>query len=190
VKVAGAWRPVGSSFVKVAGVWRNSTLGKPPAKPVMQYAGSGTTNMGKFRIVNYQPSADYTLVYQSGDNGGNIVGDLITITGPNAIWNVVASWGEGAPLSDPGTVERKAPWQTSVPYTSCYNPCGDCRTDVNPHTWSCGCGSGCNDSGGGQWGDCICRGPGYSYWTDARPQGYTWGGTDYTNGQGEWYKVA
>jgi len=190
VKVAGVWRPVGASFVKVGGVWRNATLGAPPAKPTLQYTGSGTTNMGRFRITNYQPSALYTPSHISGGTGITIADDIITLTNANSIYTVVASWGAGAPESNPASMERKAPYLTDVPYTQCYNPCGDCNTSVNPNTWSCGCGSGCNDSGGGQWGACICRGPGYSYWTDLRPQGYSWGGADYTNGQGEWYKVA
>lgn len=71
-----------------------------------------------------------------------------------------------------------------VPYQSCYNPCGNCRTDVTPHSWTCGCGSPCNDDGGGQWGDCICHGPGYDIRVkDPTPAGFE-------DSFGEWGRVA
>ena len=153
-------------------------------KPTLTYLGSGTTNLGKFRIANYDASLTYVVT------GGTRSGDEVTVTASTGSATITAQAPKGLVASSPAVAERKAPDQTSVPYTQCYNPCGDCNTSVNPNTWSCGCGSGCNDSGGGAWGVCICRGPGYSYWNNYSGSGYGWSGSDYTNGQGEWWRVS
>lgn len=154
------------------------------ATPTLSYAGSGTTNNGKFTITNYDSSYTYTC------SGGTISGNQVTVTATTGSATVTATTPKGLSASAPVTPSRHAWDQTYVAYTQCYNPCGNCRTDVNPHTWGCGCGSGCNDSGGGAWGDCICRGPGYYYANNYGPSGYTWSGSDYNNGSGEWWKIA
>lgn len=157
---------------------------RPTTAPVLQYLGVGTTGLGTFRIVDYS-TAEWTYAVTGP---GTLNGDILTVTPTTGSAGVYATNAAG---SGPTRTAYRQQWtQTSVPYTQCYNPCGDCRTDTNPNTWSCGCGSGCNDSGGGQWGACVCRGPGYTYADNYSGAGYQWSGTDYTNGQGEWWKIA
>lgn len=182
--VVGCWRLGGVAvsrairFASVAGGGRIT-----PATPTLSYAGSGTTDNGKFTITNYDASYTYTV------SGGTLSGSTLTVTSATGSATISAITPKGLSSSASRTAYRHAADQTSVAFTQCYNPCGNCRTDVNPHTWSCGCGSGCNDAGGGQWGDCICRGPGYSYWNNYGTSGYTWSGSNYTNGSGEWWKI-
>jgi hypothetical protein len=155
-----------------------------PAAPTLSYAGSGTTNNGKFTITNYNATFIYTAT------GGTVASDVLTVTATTGSAVLTAKSPKGLTQSASITAYRQAANLVNVPYTQCYNPCGDCNPGGNPATWTCGCGSGCNDSGGGQWGVCICRGPGYSYYENYGPSGYTWSGADYTNGQGEWWKIA
>lgn len=149
-------------------------------KPTLSYAGSGT-----FTITNYDASYVYTVT-----GSGSRSGATLTVTVATGDATITARFPTSVTESPSATAYRHAPTQTSVAFTQCSNPCGNCNTGVNPHTWSCGCGSGCNDSGGGAWGDCICRGPGYSYYDNYSGSGYSWSGSDYTNGSGEWYKTA
>jgi hypothetical protein len=155
-----------------------------PVTPTLSYAGSGTTNNGKFTLTSPAYNATYTYTV----TGGTVAGNVVTVTAATGSAAVTAKAPKGLAQSGTVTAYRQAPVYVNVPFTQCYNPCGDCNTGVNPHTWSCGCGSGCNDSGGGAWGDCICRGPGYSYYQNFGPS-YTWSGSDYTNGAGEWWKI-
>lgn len=151
-----------------------------PVKPTLTYAGSGTSNNGKFTIDNYDATYIYTVT-----GSGSVSGNTLTITNANASVTLTAKSPKGLTTSSGVVAERKAAVLINVPYTQYNNPCGDCRTDVNPNTWTCGCVGA--DAGGGQWGVCICRGPGYSYYENQ--PGYNWSGNDYTNGQGEWWKV-
>lgn len=153
-----------------------------PAAPTLSYAGSGTTNNGKFTITNY----DSTYIYTA--TGGTVASNVLTVTDATGSAVLTAKSPKGLTQSASITAYRQAAVLITVPYIQCYNPCGDCNY---PYTsWTCGCGSGCNDSGGGQWGNCICRGPGYTYYQNFSSSGYTWSGSDYTNGQGEWWKIA
>ena len=194
VKVGGSWRTVATISVKVAGAWKATTFAGAPAAPVVAYLGSGASNLGLFEVSNTVPGAEYIATNISG--GGSATASVVNgkvrfqLSSATSRWSVKARYAAGAPESAVDYMERKSPDQTSVPYTQCYNPCGDCNTSVNPNTWSCGCGSGCNDSGGGAWGVCICRGPGYSYWNNYSGSGYGWSGSDYTNGAGEWWKTS
>lgn len=161
-----------------------------PSAPTLTYRGSGTSNLGKFQVTNYDATFQYdatggTLAYDAG-----LAAWVFTVTASTGSGVLKAKSAKGLTFSASVTAYRHVADQTYVAFTQCYNPCGNCRTDVNPHTWSCGCGSGCNDSGGGAWGDCICRGPGYSYWNNYSGSGYAWSGSDYTNGSGEWWKIA
>lgn len=159
------------------------------ATPTLSYSGSGTSNNGKFRITNYDVSAIYTA------SGGTVGYDaglgyyVLTVTASTGSATLTAQTPKGLQASSSVTASRHAADKTTVAFTQCYNPCGNCNTSVNPNTWSCGCGSGCNDAGGGQWGACVCRGPGYEYWNNYAGSGYTWSGSDYTNGSGEWWKI-
>lgn len=158
-----------------------------PPIPTLVYLGSYLTNAGKFQITNYSASHVYTV-----GGSGSLSGDILTVTAGTGSATLIASSPNGFGSSPTRTAFRQAAAQTSVPYTQCYNPCGNCNTSVNPNTWSCGCGSGCNDSGGGQWGVCICRGPGYSYWNDYSGSGFSWSGANYASdgSNGEWWRIA
>ena len=162
-----------------------------PPKPTLTYRGSYSTNKGKFEITNFDSSLTYlvsggTVQYDSGLSCWTVY--VTATTGSASLYSTSPkALSAGATV----TAYRHVADQTSVPYIQCYNPCGNCNTPVNPNTWSCGCGSGCNDSGGGQWGPCICRGPGYSYWNNYAGSGYSWSGGNYASdgSNGEWYKV-
>lgn len=177
-------------MVLFAGISGAASSGRlPTLAPTLQYSGSGTSNNGKFQITNYNSSYTYSV------SGGSVSYDsglglyVFTVSSTTGSGTISARSPKSISDSSSITAWRHVPDQTSVPFIQCYNPCGNCNTSVNPHTWSCGCGSGCNDSGGGAWGDCVCRGPGYSYWNSYSSSGYTWSGSDYTNGQGEWWKI-
>jgi len=187
VKVGGVWRTVATVSVKTGGVWHNTDFTVPPAAPIM-----GWVSYGIFNVTNPVAGAVYTPTLISGGAGaswdeGN---KRFTLSSTVARFSVTAGWGAtstGIPQSAPDYMDRQARTVDSVwiDFSQCSNPCGNCRTDVNPHTWSCGCGSGCNDSGGGQWGDCICRGPGYWTYPD-----HSYAGAGYTDGGSEWWKVS
>lgn len=108
------------------------------------------TGYRTFTIVEYDPRIDYRLDGEVADRDG------ATITFSQQGWVILhignADVGQKIEVRDYTYHNESRP-------QFCYNPCGNCRTDVNPHTWGCGCGSPCGDSGGGQWGDCVCRGP-------------------------------
>jgi hypothetical protein len=153
-----------------------------PDKPSIAYSGPLNTATHQFTISNYDATYIYTVA-NATQSTSTVTLSAATVTG-----QVSAKSPKGTTASTIAYPETKAPDTTYVPFVQCYNPCGNCNTSVNPHTWSCGCGSPCGDSGGGAWGDCICRGPGYSYWNNYGPT-YTWSGSNYTNGTGEWYRV-
>ena len=180
VKVNGVWKAVATMSGKTGGAWKPTTFSSPPAAPIM-----GWVSAGLFSVTNPVAGAVYTAVNVSG--GGTAVWDAVnsrfTVSAPDSRWSVTAGWASNGPQTAPDFMERKARTSDYIPYTQCYNPCGNCRTDTNPHTWSCGCGTGCNDSGGGQWGDCICRGPGYY-------QDHNYGPAGYSDGGSEWFKVS
>lgn len=189
VKVAGVWRTVATVSAKIGGTWRTSTFAGPPAAPVMTYLGSGTTNNGLFEVSNTASGVDYFATNISG--GGSATKTTVNgkvrfqLSASPSRWKVEARYAVGAPVSAADYMERK-PAQRAE-YDQWYNPCGDCNTSVNPNTWTCGCVGG--DAGGGQWGVCICRRYPGSY-INYGGSGYSWSGSDYTNGSGEWYKVS
>jgi len=151
-----------------------------PPRPNLQYLGSGTSNLGQFRINPFDSSYIYTV---SGN--GSLSGDILFVTVSNGTATLTARAPKGTTQSASITAERKAPVLVNVPFQQAFDPCGDCRTDVNPNSWTCGCIGW--DTGGGQWGVCICRGPGFSYWENQ--PGYNWSGSDFNNGQGEWWRI-
>jgi hypothetical protein len=152
-----------------------------PVKPTLTYAGSGTSNNGKFTISNYNA----TFIYTIASGSGSVSGNTLTVTNATSSVTLTARAPKGT-VASPGVIaERKAAVLISVPFTQYFNPCGDCTNAPGFWTWTCGCVGA--DAGGGQWGECICRGPGFSYWENQ--PGYNWSGNDYTNGQGEWWKI-
>jgi hypothetical protein len=185
VRINNQWRTIATMFVKINGTWRSGGLGGEPGKPILQYVGPGS-----FQILGYDPNLDYqaTLITGSGSANLNTSTGVYALTEPNARFSVSAAYAPGAPRSALSFMERKAAVLVVVEFTQFFNPCGDCRTDVDPNSWTCGCVGA--DAGGGQWGVCICRGPGFSFYEDFSGQGYIWSGADYTNGQGEWYKIS
>lgn len=150
-----------------------------PDIPQISYSGIA----GTFTINNYNPSLIYTVTGNGYISGNSLI---VNVAAGNATINAKTQKGFTSSGSKICYRQNRTYTTTTVPFTQCYNPCGNCRTDVNPHTWSCGCGSGCGDSGGGQWGDCICRGPGYSTTTE---NSYTGAGYVFSSSGNEWYKV-
>lgn len=149
-----------------------------PAKPTLSYAGSGTTDNGKFTITNYDANLTYTIT------NGTRSGSTVTVTNQNTTATVTARLPKSVSNSSPAYPERKGAVQAE--YDQSYNPNGDLNTSVNPNTWTCPSGW---SAGGGAWGVGICRKYPGSY-TDFGGSGYTWSGSDYTNGSGEWWKIA
>lgn len=147
-------------------LWDNAITAISQMAPiVVTIAHTGT---GVWTITDYNDKLKYSL--QNVEGSAALAGAQIAFDTDNGTVNVLVN---GRPVK---VVTRKQytyhdHW---VPYQQCYNPCGNCRTDVNPHTWGCGCGSPCGDSGGGAYGDCICRGPGYNERVkDDTPAGFT-----------------
>jgi len=154
-----------------------------PLKPTLTYAGSGLSNMGKFTITNH----DATYIYTA--TGGTVASNVLTVTASTGSATLTAKAPKGLTNSPSIVAYRQAAVLTTVPFTQYNNPCGDCvqtGPNENDWVWSCGCVGASAD--GGIYGPCICRGPGYSYYENYGPT-YTWGGSDYTNGQGEWWRI-
>lgn len=148
---------------------------------MLAYAGSGLTNNGKFTISNYDASLVYSVT------GGTVSGNTITVTDPNGSATVTARAPKGLADSSATTLMLHAADQgyTITIGFQCYGNGGGC---VNNH---CGCGTYHTAAEGwaytGWWA--CCEGRSY-YWNSYSGSGYTWSGTDYTNGQGEWWKIA
>lgn len=152
-----------------------------PVAPTLSYAGSGTTNNGKFTITNYNSSYIYTAT------GGTVASDVLTVTATTGSAVLTAKSPKGLTQSASITAYRKAPTQTFVqtaPF-QCYGNASGCTSSC------CGCGTYHTAAEGwpytGWWACCAC---GYYVYDSYTSQGYTWSGADYTNGQGEWWKIA
>ena len=157
-----------------------------PAAPTLSYAGSGTTNNGKFTITNY----DATYIYTA--TGGTVASNVLTVTDTTGSGVLTAKSPKGLSQSASVTAYRQAPTQTFIatgPFAchGCSSP-GPSAPCCAPGP--CGCGTFHNASEGwaytGYWACCT---PGYYVYDSYVSQGYTWSGTDYTNGQGEWWKI-
>jgi len=175
-----------------AGIFSSGGGRFTPPTPDLTYAGSYSTNKGIFRLTNYDATNVYTLTGGTIQYDAGLASWTFYVTATTGSGTIKATAAKGLVDTATVTAYRHVADQTSVAFTQCYNPCGNCNTGVNPNTWSCGCGSGCNDSGGGAWGACICRGPGYSYWNTYAGSGYTWSGGNYAadGSNGEWWKIA
>lgn len=191
VKVGGVWKTAATMYVKIAGAWKVTTFCGPPPQPTVAYAGSGTTNNGKFTITNYGASLTYTLTFVSGTNSGaSRASDTVTVNAVNSRYSIAASYGAGL-VSSPAYVERKAAVQSSY-----FVPTGppECLYSPGPISGFCGPGTYYPEGGWGPGepaGYYCCGTPGYYvyYYENFGPSGYTWSGSDYTNGAGEWYKL-
>lgn len=193
VKVAGVWRNAATVSVKVGGAWKTTTFTGPPAAPIMEYLGSGTSNNGLFQVSNTVAGAEYVATNVSG--GGSATQTVVSgkvrfqLSSANSRWSVKARWAAGAPESAVDYMERKAATQyfvqTGNPYC-CYDPgcasCfGGCGTYYAQDQW--------NPNDGSPAGYYSCGTPGYYAWTNNAPT-YNWSGSNYTNGQGEWWRVS
>lgn len=155
-----------------------------PVKPTLLYAGSGTSDNGKFTITNYDATYIYTVT-----GSGSVSGSTLTITNANASVTLTAKAPKGLTNSAGVVAERKAPTQTFIVTTpfqcyyspSCASQCGGCGTFYAQDQW--------NPNDGSPAGYYSCCALGYNVYDNYSGQGYTWGGSDYTNGQGEWWKI-
>lgn len=150
--------------------------------PTLDHGGGSS----QYVITNYDPTNQYILTSASGQASLN--GNVISTARADTITLKARA----------GSIDSAPVYLRTIPVTG-HNEtrpyfCGgcNCRTDVNPHTWDCGCVCGkcdCGNSGGGQWGDCTCRGADYTVWVDdATPGGYNKWGTG-QNG-GDWWIVS
>lgn len=167
-----------------------------PDKPTLSYAGSGTTNNGKFTITNYNSSFIYTVT--SGN--GTVSGNTLTVTVATGNATLVAKSPKGF-TNSPGIIAyRQAATQYAYfvetgPFT-CYR----CDGQGCCAPGCCGCGT-CYSETSDDPNDnippvvtyyclacCACGYTAYA-WTNYGPQGYTWSGSNYNNGSGEWWKI-
>jgi hypothetical protein len=147
---------------------------------VDQPAGSHTGNQ-QFTITNYDDALVYTVYTVT--TTGSVSAGKVTLAGKGVV-KLGCKRSVGAPEEFLWLESRTVTTSPSCSPESCYDPCGNCNTSVDPHTWSCGCGSPCGDSGGGQWGDCVCRGGNVcTDVDDPTPPGY---GKD----SGEWWRIS
>jgi hypothetical protein len=152
-----------------------------PLKPTLSYAGSGLTNMGKFTVTNYDSTFTYTAT------GGSIAGSTFTVTASTGSGTLTARAPKGLTASTAVTAFRQAPTQSFIAtgpvqcyYSpSCASQCGGCGTFYPAGGWGPGEPAGFY----------ACCAPGYFAYDNYAGSGFTWGGTDYTNGQGEWWKI-
>ena len=179
-------------MLSVATITASSAGGRFTASvPTLSYAGSGTTNNGQFTITNYDSTFTYTI---SGT--GSRSTNTLTVTNATSSVTLTATSSKGLTASSSVTCARQA--ATSTPYSyfvatgpsQCYkvgcSTCGPCNsgTYYPPGAWT-------PEDSGGFWGCCA---PGYTatgYTQNSYTgSGYTWGGSDYTNALGEWFKIS
>lgn len=154
-----------------------------PSIPTLTYAGSGTTNNGKFTITNYNSSFIYSV---SGN--GSITSNTLTVNSATTSVNLTVKSPKGVSFSSSITAFRQAATQyfvqTGAPYCCndgfCAGCFGGCGTFYAAGKW-------CAECGDGYW---SCGTPGYNAYTNYSANGYTWSGSNYTNGQGEWWKIS
>lgn len=156
--------------------------------PTLSYAGSGTSNNGNFTITNFNVNFSYT------PTSGSIAGNTFTVTSAGTSGTLVAKTAKVPTNSSTVTASRLAAaqgryWTQTAPYAchGCASP-GHQAPCCAPGP--CGCGT-FHASGFAYSGFWACCDQGYwtYYWVNYGSSGWTWGGSDYTNGQGEWWKI-
>jgi len=171
---------VAGTVAPAASAWSNVVSVTPGPGVVDKPAASHTGNQ-QFTITNYDDALIYTVYAVTV--GGSVAAGKVTLSG-KGVAKLGCKRSAGAPEEFVWLESRTITTHPECSPQSCYDPCGNCRTDVNPHTWGCGCGSGCGEDGQGQWGDCICHGPNVcNDVEDATPPGY---GKD----SGEWWRIS
>ena len=160
-----------------------------PVKPTLSYAGSGTTNMGKFTITDY----DSTYIYTATD--GSVASNVFTVTASTGSGTLTAKSPKGLTNSTGVVAYRQPAVQSSYFVATGPFACYGCPSPGHGSPCCapgpCGCGT-FHASGFAYSGFWACCTPGYTvyYYVNYSSSGYTWGGSDYTNGQGEWWKIA
>lgn len=152
-----------------------------PVKPTLAYAGSGLTNMGKFTITNYDSTYTYVAT------NGTVTGNTLTLSVKTGSGTLTARSPKGLTASAAVVASLQVPTQTFIAtgpvqcyYSpSCASQCGGCGTYYAAGAWSPGSAAGFYS----------CCAPGYYAYDNYASSGFTWGGSDYTNGQGEWWKI-
>lgn len=149
------------------------------AKPTLTYSGSGA-----FTIGNYDASYVYSV------SGGTRSGNVITVSGATGTATVTARPPKGLTASASASAERKAPDQYYVvtsPFqcyhsASCASQCGGCGTYYAQDAW--------NPNDGSAQGFYSCCDQRVYYYNNYSSSGYSWSGSNYTNGSGEWWKIS
>lgn len=171
-------------MLAVATITASSAGGRFTASvPTLSYAGSGTTNNGQFTITNYDSTFTYTI---SGT--GSRSTNTLTVTNATSSVTLTATSPKGITSSSTVTCARQAP--TTYSYfvatgsVSCIW-CNSCCPGPN------GCGTVHFNPDVGQNQFLLCTTPGYyaTGYNSFTSTGYTWGGADYNNGLGEWFKI-
>lgn len=156
-----------------------------PVKPTLSYAGSGTSDNGKFTITNYDATYIYTVT-----GSGSVSGNTLTVTNANTSVTLTARAPKGLTASTGVIAERKAAAQSYVVVTpfQCYGCASPGFQAPCCAPGPCGCGTfhATGFAYSGFWACCEERS---YFYINYASQGYTWGGSDYTNGQGEWWKI-
>lgn len=106
VKIGNDWRKIALAYVNINGVWKRTTFGSPPPTPTIVYNGTGS-----FKINNYDSTLYYELTGSASRNG-----DIISVSNANSTASVRVAYINGAPLSPPASMERKAYTYTNYPY--------------------------------------------------------------------------
>lgn len=149
-----------------------------PVKPTLSYLSAG-----KFTITNYDSNYLYVA------SNGTISSGVLTIPTATGSSTLTAQSPKGLSASTSATISRQVAVQSSywvqTSPVQCYGPtgCGACGggTYYAQNGWCQGCAAGFY---------CCCD-QGYTvyYYVNYGPT-YTWSGSDYTNGSGEWYNIA
>lgn len=159
--------------------------------PTLSYAGSGNSNNGIFTILNYNSTNVYTV-----NGSGYVSGNTLIVSSSTASASLVSRTAKGLSNSVTVTAFRQAPTQGSyyvqtAPYQchGCSAPQGFAAPCCAPGP--CGCGTFHTAGAFPYTGFWACCDQGYyvNYYNSFTSSGYTWGGNDYTNGQGEWWKI-
>jgi hypothetical protein len=162
-------------------------------KPTLSYSGSGTSNNGKFRITDYSSGYVYTA------SGGTVSYDsglgywVFTVTDASGSGTLTARSIKSSATSSAITAYRQAAYTTPVFIATGSFACYGCaavlpNTCCAPGPFGCGTYHATGFDYSGFW---ACGTPGYYNYPYANlsGSGYTWSGTDYTNGAGEWWKT-
>jgi len=167
----------------------SSSGGKITApQPTLSYAGSGTSNNGRFTITNFNANFLYT------PTNGSISGSTFIVTSASTSGTLVARTAKVPTSSSPVTASRQAAGQYSFYTQTAPVTCYGCGSPGHGAPCCapgpCGCGTfhASGFSYSGFWG-CCDQGYWTTYWINYGPSGWTWNGSNYTNGQGEWWKI-